>query len=45
MDKGAKDKLAGGTWRGWKIGCPKRASTNWKGRDGEEDPEKDGNSK
>jgi len=44
MDKGTKDKLAGVTWREWRrIGCPKRSSLkNWKGRDEEEDPGKDG---
>jgi hypothetical protein len=30
-------------WREWRIGCPQRFSLkNWKGRDEEEDPGKDG---
>jgi hypothetical protein len=47
MNKGAKDKLAGLTWREWRrIGCPKRSSLkNWKGRDEEENPGKDGEKK
>jgi hypothetical protein len=34
-------------WREWRmIGCPKRSSLkNWKGRDEEEDPGKDGEKK
>jgi hypothetical protein len=43
MDKGAKDKLAGSPGENRRIGCPKRSSPkNWKGRDEEEDPGKDG---
>jgi len=47
MDKGAKDKLAGSPGEnGERIGCPKRSSLkNWKGRDEEEDPGKDGEKK
>jgi hypothetical protein len=35
------------TWREWRrIGCPKGSSlNNWKGRDEEEDPGKDGEKK
>jgi len=46
MDKGAKDKLAGSPGGNGRIGCPKRSSLkNWKGRDEEEDPGKDGEKK
>jgi hypothetical protein len=47
MDKGVKDKLAGSPGKnGGGIGCPERfLLKNWKGRDEEEDPGKDGEKK
>ena len=45
MDKGAKDNLAGSPGENG-GGCPKRSSLkDWKGRDEEEDPGKDGEKK
>jgi hypothetical protein len=47
MDKGAQDKWAGAPGENVeRTGCPKRSSLkNWKGRDKEEDPRKDGEKK
>jgi hypothetical protein len=44
--KGQRISWLGHLERMKETGCPKRSSTNnWKGRGGEEDPEKDGKSK